>query len=151
MDVSKYKDGFELTEVSNENGILYHRYINKEYNVAYNRLAWTNSFKKDELDLLRKILFSQVEFLSKVLPNVVKVEMGDNHMEALYFDNDDIEFNLIAVLNPILTRLVGNRLTIRNLMDNEDDYNEAMDILLDDEEYISAVKNVYKEFLDKEL
>lgn len=153
MDVSKYKEGMELVSSSEENGVLTQEFYNPIHHVKYNRVAWGGSNIKDEdIKLIKELCSSSVKFLSEVLPNAARLEIGDSYMESLYFEDDDTVFNSKVKLHGLLYKLgLKKRLTVMNLVDNETDYYNAVNELTSNEEYINLLKEIYKNYLNKEL
>lgn len=147
MDTSKYN--FKKLEESNEDGVFSQKFYDEDKHVSYSRMTWLIDLNEDEKSALLSVL-DLPKVVSNVLPNVIKYEINDNSYEILSFSDDDMEFNSRKLMSKILEPY-SNELISAAMKGDRIWYNKVLSQLSEDEEYIKALKEIYKDYLDKEL
>ena len=153
MDTSRYN--FKKLNESNNDGIFHQEFIDDDKHVKYIRVTWDPSdISKEELDVALGILFDSLEIATRILPNVVKSEVGDNYYELLTFSDDDIEFNSNKLLPKIIKKAIMSNSEILGDYGNINyfkELNKVIRSLPEIPEYSEAIKEIYKNYIDKEL
>lgn len=141
MDTKKYN--LVLIKETNTDYTFAQEFYDSDKHVRYYRVTW-DSENNDILSNSMKLVTTSLKSISNILPNVIKYEIGDSYYETLGFDNEDLRFKTNMLIRPIISKKLTEVLDDVNLED-------AIISVYKDEEFISAVKEVYKDYLDKEV
>lgn len=141
MDTKKYN--LVLTKETNTDYTFAQEFYDSDKHVKYYRVTW-DSENNDISGSSMRLVAILLKAISNTLPNVVKYEIGDSYYETLGFDDEDLRFKTNMLIRPIISRKLTEILDDTNLED-------AILSIYEDEEFISAVKDVYKDYLDKEV
>lgn len=141
MDTKKYN--LVLIKETNTDYTFAQEFYDSDKHVKYYRVTW-DSENNDILSNSMKLVTTSLKSISNILPNVIKYEIGDSYYETLGFDDEDLRFRTNMLIRPIISKKLTEILDDVNLED-------AIISVYKDEEFISAVKEVYKDYLDKEV
>lgn len=141
MDTKKYN--LVLVKETNTDYTFAQEFYDSDKHVKYYRVTW-DSENNDILSNSMKLVTTSLKAISNILPNVIKYEIGDSYYETLGFDDEDLRFKNNMLIRPIISKKLTEILDDTNLED-------AIISIYKDEEFISAVKEVYKDYLDKEV
>ena len=141
MDTKKYN--LVLIKETNTDYTFAQEFYDSDKHVKYYRVTW-GSENNDILSNSMKLVTTSLKAISNILPNVIKYEIGDSYYETLGFDDEDLRFKNNMLIRPIISKKLTDILDDVNLED-------AIISIYKDEEFISAVKEVYKDYLDKEV
>lgn len=141
MDTKKYN--LVLVKETNTDYTFAQEFYDSDKHVKYYRVTW-DSENNDILSNSMKLVTTSLRSISNILPNVIKYEIGDSYYETLGFDDEDLRFKTNMLIRPIISKKLTEILDDVNLED-------AIISVYKDEEFISAVKEVYKDYLDKEV
>lgn len=141
MDTKKYN--LVLIKGTNTDYTFAQEFYDSDKHVRYYRVTW-DSENNDILSNSMKLVTTSLKSISNILPNVIKYEIGDSYYETLGFDDEDLRFKTNMLIRPIISKKLTEILDDVNLED-------AIMSVYKDEEFISAVKEVYKDYLDKEV
>lgn len=141
MDTKKYN--LVLIKETNTDYTFAQEFYDSDKHVKYYRVTW-DSENNDILSNSMKLVTTSLKAISNILPNVIKYEIGDSYYETLGFDDEDLRFKNNMLIRPIISKKLTDILDDVSLED-------AIISIYKDEEFISAVKEVYKDYLDKEV
>lgn len=141
MDTKKYN--LVLVKETNTDYTFAQEFYDSDKHVKYYRVTW-DSENNDVLSNSMRLVTTSLRSISNILPNVIKYEIGDSYYETLGFDDEDLRFKTNMLIRPIISKKLTEILDDTNLED-------AIISVYKDEEFISAVKEVYKDYLDKEV
>ena len=141
MDTKKYN--LVLIKETNTDYTFAQEFYDSDKHVRYYRATW-DSDNTDILSNSMKLVTTSLKSISNILPNVIKYEIGDSYYETLGFDDEDLRCKTNMLIRPIISKKLTEILDDVNLED-------AIMSVYKDEEFISAVKEVYKDYLDKEV
>lgn len=141
MDTKKYN--LVLVKETNTDYTFAQEFYDSDKHVKYYRVTW-DSENNDVLSNSMRLVTTSLRSISNILPNVIKYEIGDSYYETLGFDDEDLRFKTNMLIRPIISKKLTEVLDDVNLED-------AIISVYKDEEFISAVKEVYKDYLDKEV
>lgn len=141
MDTKKYN--LVLIKETNTDYTFAQEFYDSDKHVKYYRVTW-DSENNDILSNSMKLVTTSLKSISNILPNVIKYEIGDSYYETLGFYDEDLRFKNNMLIRPIISKKLTDILDDVNLED-------AIMSIYKDEEFISAVKEVYKDYLDKEV
>lgn len=141
MNTKKYN--LVLVKETNTDYTFAQEFYDSDKHVKYYRVTW-DSENNDVLSNSMRLVTTSLKSISNILPNVIKYEIGDSYYETLGFDDEDLRFKTNMLIRPIISKKLTEILDDVNLED-------AIISVYKDEEFISAVKEVYKDYLDKEV
>lgn len=141
MDTKKYN--LVLVKETNTDYTFAQEFYDSDKHVKYYRVTW-DSENNDVLSNSMRLVTTSLRSISNILPNVIKYGIGDSYYETLGFDDEDLRFKTNMLIRPIISKKLTEILDDVNLED-------AIISIYKDEEFISAVKEVYKDYLDKEV
>lgn len=142
MDTKKYN--LVLTKETNTDHTFTQEFYDPDKHVRYCRVTWNSEFSNMLGSSSIRLMTCLLKATSNILPNIIKIEIGNSYYETLVFDDEDIRFRTNMLIRPIISRKLTEILDDVNLED-------AITSIYEDEEFINAVKEVYKDYLDKEL
>lgn len=136
MDTKKYN--LVLVKETNTDYTFAQEFYDSDKHVKW------DSENNDVLSNSMRLVTTSLRSISNILPNVIKYEIGDSYYETLGFDDEDLRFKTNMLIRPIISKKLTEILDDTNLED-------AIISIYEEEEFINAVREVYKDYLDKEV
>lgn len=157
IDTSKYN----LVKIDenryDDTNVFSQTFHDEDNHVSYVRVTWDpDKMSWNTIDFLN--LASKL--LNNMLPGICKLEITDNSYECLMFDDDDIRYHMAKEVNPIVNKTLSEVVDdldkiLLEVDDREEAYEKVIsttvDRLTNNEELKSKIKEVYKDYLNKEL
>lgn len=151
IDTSKYIWTEKKSDESD--GMLSQEFYDENAHVKYARIAFPESLKDEEIDIMTGLFRSAFSLTERIVPNCMKCKIGPRSIEVLYFSDEDIDFRTKTELDPKLRSIVGEKLmvTYEDMENGYKNFNAKIDKLVANSELVELFKDVYKKYLDKEL